>query len=74
MTPKDEDEGRNSGIEMKSTKVDKVHDCMNPCLHKDDSSCKLVEVDVVIKRKHTGKAHVTENCDGVTEDKAKYEN
>ena len=47
---------------------------MDPCLHKDDSSGEFVEVDVAIKRKHTGKAHVTENCDGVTKDEAKYEN
>ena len=50
-----------------------MHEGMNPSLDKDETTCQFVEVDVVIKRKDARQAHVTEEGDGVAEDKTENE-
>ena len=56
------------------TKVDKMHDGMKPGLEEDEPPGELVEVNVVIKRYDAGKAHVTEEGDGVAKNKAENKN
>ena len=47
------------------TKVDEVHDSVDPGLGEDDPADELVEVDVVVQRQDGGQSEVPEQSDQI---------
>ena len=50
-----------------------MHESVKPGLEEYEAAGELVEVDVVVKWKNAGQAHVAEEGDGVAQDQAQDE-
>ena len=56
------------------TKVNEVHDSVEPGLEEDEAPGEFVKVDVIVQGNNAGKAHVAEEGDGVAKNQTENEN